>query len=197
MLNRIKNIAKALLAITWIRRTYEITNTVALEVFGWSRVLTHILYFFMPLTFSLEQFAVLRGRRDYYRNKRSRNRRTSVELRRKIHRLEKGLTVRPRRDVFALDYITETIEFYENPHARQAAGVTETAAPESRCAHDALKAYFAARTGSARSRSASMRPAANGVSAAISTPAGARSTMPDRSCHPSGSVGMLEGAPGM
>ncbi len=149
MLNKLKNIAKALLAITWIRRTYEIANTVALEVFGWSRILTHILYFFSPLTFSREQFAVLRGRRDYYRNKRSRHRRSSVELRRNIHRLEKGLTMRPRRDVFALDYITETIEFYENAHAQHRAGESQMDGPEIRWAHDVLSAYFAACTGSA------------------------------------------------
>tara|TARA_B110001450_G_C17652994_1_gene494061 strand:- start:216 stop:1217 length:1002 start_codon:yes stop_codon:yes gene_type:complete len=33
-------------------------------------------------------------------------------LRRNIHRLEKGLIMDPRRDVFALDYIEETVEAY-------------------------------------------------------------------------------------
>ena len=112
MLNTLKWIAKDLLAITWIRRLYEFCNRVFLEAFGASRILTHFFYFLSFIAFNREQTAVLRGRRDYYRNKGS-ERLTHVELRRNIHRLEKGLTMRPRRDVFARDYITETIEFYE------------------------------------------------------------------------------------
>ena len=112
MLNTLKRIAKDLLAITWIRRVYEFVNRLVLEIFGSSRILTHLWYFVSFITFNREQAAVLRGRRDYYRNK-HRDRVTHVELRRNVHRLEKGLIMRPRRDVFARDYITETIEFYE------------------------------------------------------------------------------------
>ena len=84
---------------------------------------------------------MLRGRRDYYRNKRS-ERLTHVELRRNIHRLEKGLTMRPRRDVFARDYITETIEFYENAveQLRLTPGTMEQS--EMDWAHDVLTEYF-------------------------------------------------------
>lgn len=64
------------------------------------------------LTFSREQFAVLRGRRKYYKNLNT-ERDTRVELRRNIHRLEKGMLMQPRRDFFARDYIVETIEFYQ------------------------------------------------------------------------------------
>jgi nitroreductase len=149
MLNRIKQVAKIMLAITWIRRTYEVANTVVLEVFGVSRLLTHLLYFFSFLTFGREQFAVLRGRRDYYRNKRKGNRRSSVELRRNIHRLEKGLTMRPRRPVFAIDYIAETIEFYEKSHSRYTQQGSHLDVSEMQWAHDVLSAYFVANTGSA------------------------------------------------
>ncbi len=34
-------------------------------------------------------------------------------LRRNIHRLEKALVMRPRRDLFGLDYLAETLEIYE------------------------------------------------------------------------------------
>ena len=118
MLNKLKTIAKDLLAITWIRRTYEVVNRGFLESFGSSRVLTHVFFTGNFLAFNREQSAVLRGRRNYYRNK-STARTTHVELRRNVHRLEKGLTMRPRRDVFARDYITETIEFYEAAVAQQ------------------------------------------------------------------------------
>ena len=85
MLNTLKRIAKNLLAITWIRRVYEFVNRVVHETFGSSRFLTHFWYFVSFITFNREQSAVLRGRRDYYRNKR-RDRVTRVELRRNVHR---------------------------------------------------------------------------------------------------------------
>ncbi|MGI6879173.1 nitroreductase family protein [Microbacterium sp. gxy059] len=146
MLNKLKKIAKDLLAITWIRRVYEVVNRFFLETFGSSRILTHLFYFVSFLTFNREQGAVLRGRRNYYRNK-TRDRATHVELRRNIHRLEKGLIMRPRRDVFARDYITETIEFYEQAarQCRTAPGTMDQA--EMDWAHDVLTAYFAAATG--------------------------------------------------
>ncbi|MEV8273898.1 nitroreductase family protein [Microbacterium sp. NPDC077184] len=141
MLNTLKRIAKDLLAITWIRRVYEAVNRMILESFGSSRILTHLLYFVSFITFNREQSAVLRGRRNYYRNK-HRERATHVELRRNIHRLEKGLIMRPRRDVFARDYITETIEFYEEAVAqcRTAPGTMEQS--EMDWAHDVLTEYF-------------------------------------------------------
>lgn len=141
MLNTLKRIAKDLLAITWIRRVYEFANRTVLETFGSSRILTHLWYLISFITFNREQSAVLRGRRNYYRNK-HRDRITHVELRRNIHRLEKGLIMRPRRDVFARDYITETIEFYEEAVAqcRTAPGSMEQS--EMEWANDVLTEYF-------------------------------------------------------
>ncbi|MDY0909003.1 nitroreductase family protein [Microbacterium sp. CFBP9034] len=141
MLNTLKRIAKDLLAITWIRRVYEVVNRVVLESFGSSRFLTHFWYFVSFITFNREQSAVLRGRRDYYRNKR-RERLTHVELRRNIHRLEKGLIMRPRRDVFARDYITETIEFYEDAVAQYRTAPSTMEQSEMDWAHDVLTEYF-------------------------------------------------------
>ncbi|MBS7457813.1 nitroreductase family protein [Coralloluteibacterium stylophorae] len=112
MISQLKNLAKRLLAIVWIRKLYEATMRGAAEFFGAHRVLS-IPYSILTFpTFNREQFAVLRGRRDYYRNL-GRQRRTYTELRRNIHRLEKGISMQPRRSVFALDYLIETIEFYE------------------------------------------------------------------------------------
>jgi len=141
VLNTLKRIAKDLLAITWIRRIYEAVNRAFLEVFGSSRFLTHFFFVVSFITFNREQTAVLRGRRNYYRNK-HRDRVTHVELRRNVHRIEKGLIMRPRRDVFARDYITETIEFYEEAvqQCRVAPGTMEQS--EMDWAHDVLAEYF-------------------------------------------------------
>lgn len=146
MLNRLKRIAKNLLAITWIRRIYEAVNRVFLEAFGSSRLLTHLFYIVSFITFNREQSAVLRGRRNYYRNK-HRDRTTHVELRRNVHRLEKGLIMRPRRDVFARDYIVETIEFYEEAvrQCSMAPGTMDQS--EMDWAHDVLTEYFRVATG--------------------------------------------------
>ena len=60
MLNKLKRIAKNLLAITWIRRIYETVNRAFLELFGSSRVLTHFFFYFVSfITFNREQSAVL------------------------------------------------------------------------------------------------------------------------------------------
>ncbi len=146
MLNTLKRIAKDLLAITWIRRVYEFVNRIFLETFGSSRILTHFYYFVSFITFNREQTAVLRGRRNYYRNKR-RDRLTHVELRRNIHRLEKGLIMRPRRDVFARDYIGETIEFYEDAVAQCRIAPDTMEQSEMEWAHDVLTEYFTVAVG--------------------------------------------------
>ncbi|WP_395244788.1 nitroreductase family protein [Agromyces sp. MMS24-K17] len=147
MLNTLKRIAKDLLAITWIRRVYEFVNRAILETFGSSRLLTHLFYFVSFITFNREQSAVLRGRRDYYRNKR-RDRLSHVELRRNVHRLEKGLIMRPRREVFARDYIAETLEFYADAVAQDRAKPGTMERSELAWAHDVLTEYFRVSSGS-------------------------------------------------
>jgi nitroreductase len=142
MLNRLKHIAKRLLAIRGIRRVYDASMRALTELFGAHRLLS-IPYSLLTLhSFNREQFAVLRGRRDYYRNL-GRRRRTHTELRRNVHRLEKGISMRPRRPVFALDYLEETIEFYEAAVAGSDADGPHIDPHELAWAHDVIAAYFA------------------------------------------------------
>ncbi|SDI78119.1 Nitroreductase [Frankineae bacterium MT45] len=62
------------------------------------------------------------------------------QLRRHIHMLEKGLTMQPRRDSFALDYIESTVSTFCNfPYTAGAAG-----AEEHDWAASVLDAYFEA-----------------------------------------------------
>ena len=62
-----------------------------------------------------------------------------IKLRRCIHRLEKGLVMKPRRDVFGLDYIGLAVELYEPVHS----AADDEAEPLRRWAGDVLEAYFA------------------------------------------------------
>lgn len=141
MLNRLKRIAKRLLAITWVRNLYQSVVRLSLEIFGAHRLLSIPYSMINFLTFNREQFAVLRGRRDYYRNLKK-LRRSHTELRRNIHRIEKGLLMQPRRDVFALDYIGETLGFYEKAIQRCGQPFPDMETGELAWAHGVLHEYF-------------------------------------------------------
>ncbi len=140
MIKRLKRIAKAMLAVPAVRKTYEGANRAVLSLAGTSRLGATLYSIPGFITFNREQWAVLSGRRTYYAN--LRRRRTShVELRRDVHRLEKGILMRPRRDTFAKDYILETVEFYANAMHR-ASGDPLMDPAEVEWAHDVLAEYF-------------------------------------------------------
>lgn len=140
MIKKLKRIAKQLLAVPAIRKTYEGATRGVLEVGGSSRVGATLYGLLGFLTFNREQWAVLSGRRAYYRNL-GRQRRTHVELRRNVHRLEKGILMRPRRETFAKDYVLETVEFYVRA-VRREADAPALDPSELAWAHDVLTEYF-------------------------------------------------------
>lgn len=140
MLKKLKRIAKALLADPTIRKAYERTNRGVLAFGGGSRIGATVYSLLGFVTFNREQWSILAGRRAYYRNL-NKARATHVELRRNVHRLEKGILMRPRRDVFARDYILETVEYYEV--AARANGATSIDAEELAWARDVIGEYFA------------------------------------------------------
>lgn len=111
MLEQLKTAAKNALAIPVVRSTYEHTMRTTLDVAASTRITATLYSLVGFFTFNREQYAVLAGRRAYYHNF-GKNRPSHVELRRNIHRLEKGLLMEPQRPVFAKDYIGETISFY-------------------------------------------------------------------------------------
>lgn len=156
MTRTLKRIAKTLLAIRVVRSTYNAINRVFLAFGGSTRIGATIYAFFGFATHNREQYAVLAGRRAYFRNL-SRFRRTHVELRRNIHRLEKGILMRPRRTTFARDYIGETIDFYRHALARPTT-MTEVDTNEVQWAYGVLVDYFSIVTdedpGIARARKA-------------------------------------------
>ena len=91
-------------------------------------------------TFGREHRAMLLGKLKFDKLSTSPQESSSL-LRRNTHRIEKGLLSKPRRDVFALQYIEETVECY-------AASLKETdparrvASTEMNWAHDVLNEYF-------------------------------------------------------
>ncbi len=141
MLKKLKRTVKNLLAIVWIRKTYELVNRFVLELAAANRLFATLYSIIGLLTFNREQYAILRARRNYYRNL-SKKRRSHVELRRNIHRLEKGILMRPRRDVFARDYIYETVEYYERAVLQYKSSPDSIDELELTWANDVLRKYF-------------------------------------------------------
>jgi nitroreductase len=102
-------------------------------------------YYLLSGEFSREERAVLAGQRMFQQIAEAPAQSCSL-LRRNTHRLEKGLLMRPRRGIFALDYVQETVECYERVH-RDSGALSEYDRGELNWAHDVLKSYFEA-TGS-------------------------------------------------
>jgi nitroreductase len=144
MIGKLKRFAKKALAIPAVRKTYNTVNRGILNVAGFSRIGATIYAAIGFITFNREQFATLAGRRAYYRNL-TKDRTSHVELRRNVHRLEKALLMQPRREVFARDYIEETVEFYEHALHRLDT-MLNVDIGEMQWATDVLTAYFAAVT---------------------------------------------------
>ncbi|MEO1498343.1 MAG: nitroreductase family protein [Planctomycetota bacterium] len=89
----------------------------------WAPYLSN-LYYCVHRDFEREHHAVIVGRRRYERSIGGASDQGHLyRLRRNTHRLEKGLISRPRRDVFARDYLPETVEsfeaLYNGPTARE------------------------------------------------------------------------------
>jgi nitroreductase len=92
-----------------------------------------------------EKNAVVYGIRLFYRGIRSGC--SLPIIARNTHRLEKGLIMRPRREIFALDYIEETVAAYERALAAAHTGSERLPLAQLQWTHDVLREYFGA-TGS-------------------------------------------------
>lgn len=99
-------------------------------------------YYCINRQFEREHHAVIVGRLHYLS---SLNNDSGIahryRLRRNTHRLEKGLISRPRRELFALDYIGETVVSYESLYA---SANTENRDELYNWSTSVLKAYFEA-----------------------------------------------------
>lgn len=97
-------------------------------------------YYLLSGKFAREQRAVLAGQ-ERFREIADAPAQSCSLLRRNTHRLEKGLLMRPRRAVFALDYIQETVDCYERVH-RDGAALNDYDRGELDWARDVLTSYF-------------------------------------------------------
>ncbi len=122
-----------------LRRVWHRIDPALIRLCSRSGVGSSLYYALFNRSFDREHRAVLQGRLRW-EGSRSGPSATSSLLRRNVHRLEKGLLMRPRRAVFALDYIGETVAFYE---ATVRANGTLVSEGERRWARDVLAEYFA------------------------------------------------------
>lgn len=84
-------------------------SSLVVQVAALNSIFSTLYYLLGSQSFRREHQATLAGKAAYHRS-RGRLGGSSTVLRRNIHRLEKGLIMRPRRIPFALDYIGETVE---------------------------------------------------------------------------------------
>ncbi|WP_018950420.1 nitroreductase family protein [Thioalkalivibrio sp. ALMg11] len=119
-----------------IHRTLDWLGSRSVQVFSAHRWLATLYYCVFSRRFDREHLAVLKGRAAYYRALRAMER-TSPLLRRNVHRLEKGLIMRPRRNVFAEVFVLETVRCYNR--AKNRPGYSPD---ELRWARDVLDEYF-------------------------------------------------------
>lgn len=81
--------------------------------FALNGFLASLYYFVFSTKFYREHKSVLIGRRKYKKSLREIGE-SCVLLRRNVHRLEKGIIMRPRREIFAQGYIGETVDCYRD-----------------------------------------------------------------------------------
>jgi nitroreductase len=104
--------------------------------FSRSRFLASLYYCFFNRQFAREHQSVLKGRLVYLQEKGA-NKNSSTLLRRNIHRIEKGLIMRPKKKIFALNYIQETVRAFHI-----ACNNDTHDAQELKWARDILTMYF-------------------------------------------------------
>lgn len=91
----------------------DFKNNILPRYFVFSPFFSSLYYLFFSTKFRREQHAVLKGKVAHLQQARLHGK-NLYTLIRNTHRIEKGLLMRPRRKVFALDYIKETVETFVN-----------------------------------------------------------------------------------
>ena len=110
-MNKIKKLVQRILSNKIINK---ITSYVSFLILGFGRmnyVTAYIYSLLLPHTFLRESIIIIRGQYENIKNKLFKTN-ISPDLRRNIHRLEKGISIPNRKETFALNYIEETITYF-------------------------------------------------------------------------------------
>jgi nitroreductase len=121
--------------VVYARRFLEWLKCAIPSLINRSNQLSNI-YYLINSNFTREHRAVLSGRAAYYDSLIDIGKSCAL-LRRNVHRLEKGLIMRPRRYIFAEGYIQETVSCYV-----RSIKSTKLASNEKKWAKDVLDEYF-------------------------------------------------------
>lgn len=124
-----------------IKRAHARIDKLLVRLCAQNGLMASLYYLVFNRRFDREHQAVLIGRLNQPLQTLNPRNQTNAQLRRNIHRLEKGLIMRPRRDTFARDYILPTVKLYKDVAAR-----TNFCVAERQWAYDVLSRYFAAVT---------------------------------------------------
>jgi nitroreductase len=120
----------------WFRMIRDAVALASVSVFSSNKFLAGLYYFLFSRCFDREHVSVLKGRANYYKSLHNLGV-SSALLRRNIHRIEKGLIMQPRRNIFAEGFILETVRCYKRALSRN--GYSRT---ELKWASDVLDEYF-------------------------------------------------------
>lgn len=120
----------------WIILLRERMRFALIWLFSRSRFTSSLYYVLCSVKFHREHQAVLQGRLSYHARQ-GMKQDSNTLLRRNIHRIEKGLIMQPRKPVFALDYIKDTVAAFG-----MACNNPEHDMQELKWAADVLSEYF-------------------------------------------------------
>lgn len=98
-----------------IKKLINAFQRIIQPLFTRASFLSRLYFLLFDQAYAFEQQSILKSR-VRYRDTNGVQKTSSSLLRRNIHRLEKGLIMRPRRPIFALDYIGETLNVFESVH---------------------------------------------------------------------------------
>src|SRR5690606_16499923 len=135
MVRMIKKLLPSVM-VHWLKYLLANIKLALVRLFSVNGFLASCYYTFFSHQFYREHRAVLQGQLTYQRQLKQ-NVQSSWLLRRNIHRLEKGLIMQPRNEIFAEAYISETVNCYV--YATEAECLC---ADEHKWATDVLTNYF-------------------------------------------------------
>lgn len=124
------------------RRWASSAQTAGFKFASQVKPLASAYYSLLSAKFQREERAVLLGLAKYHEELQD-NDANIFLMRRNVHRLEKGLLMKPRRPVFAKDYILETVNVYRKIVAEPVRS-EESSLDSLRWGYDVLSEYFKA-----------------------------------------------------